>query len=303
ATRRHRSAGGEPQRRSRNSSRSSPPIRPVISPEANSPSTAAPPQDASGKREEGPMALTEQARKIADAAAASFPALGTTVLDAATARRMLAARPAPSEDVVPVAQITDRNIPGPAGERLPVRIYRPDSDETSLPAVVFYHGGGFVICDVDSHDQFCRIMANETGMLVVAVDYRRAPEHPFPAAVEDADTALRWVARHNTEIGADPQRIAVAGDSAGANLAATVSVRAAQRGGPRLAAQVLLYPMLDPARDTQSHRDNAEGYFVTADHLRWYWEQYLGPAGGNGQRYVSPLHYDTVAGAPRAHIV
>lgn len=249
------------------------------------------------------MVLTEQARKIADAAAASFPALGTTVLDAAEARRILAARPAPAEEPVGVGQVTDRDIPGPDGERLPVRIYRPDSGRTALPVVVFYHGGGFVICDLDSHDQFCRTTANETGMLVVAVDYRRAPEHRFPAAVEDADTALRWVAAHAAEIGADSDRIAVAGDSAGGNLAATVSLRATQRGSPHITTQVLLYPMLDPAQDTQSYRDNAEGYFVTADHLRWYWEQYLGPAGSDGQRYVSPLHYDTLVGAPPAHVV
>lgn len=249
------------------------------------------------------MALTRAAQTIVDAAAGAFPALGTTVLDAAEARRMLAARPAPVEDPVPVGQVTDRAVPGPAGDDLPVRMYRPDRDETRLPVVVFYHGGGFVICDLDSHDQFCRTMANETGMLVVAVDYRRAPEHRFPAAVEDADTALRWVAEHAAEIGADPRRVAVAGDSAGGNLAATASLRATQRGSPHITTQVLLYPMLDPAQDTLSYRDNAEGYFVTADHLRWYWEQYLGPASSGGKGYVSPLHYDTVAGTPPAHII
>jgi len=166
--------------------------------------------------------------------------------------------------------------------------------------VVFCHGGGFVICDLDSHDQFCRTMTNETGMLVVSVDYRRAPEHRFPAAVDDADTALQWVAEHGTEIGADPHRIAVAGDSAGGNLAATVALRAAQRSRPQLRRQVLLYPMLDPAQDTTSYRDNATGYFVTAEHLRWYWQQYLGE---DGQGYVSPLQQDIPAGLAPAHIV
>jgi acetyl esterase len=168
--------------------------------------------------------------------------------------------------------------------------------------VVFCHGGGFVLCDLDSHDQLCRAMSNGTGAVVISVDYRRAPEHRFPAAAEDAYAVTRWVADNPGQLGIDASRISVAGDSSGGNLAAVTALMARDRNGPDLAFQLLIYPMLDHAQDTPSYRDNATGYFVTADHLRWYWQQYLGDADG-AHPYASPVLASDLTGLPPAHII
>ncbi|WP_280240950.1 alpha/beta hydrolase [Nocardia abscessus] len=248
------------------------------------------------------MPLTPEAQVIVDAAAAAFPALGTEVLDAAEARRLLAARPAPAVEPIPVAQVREWRIPGPPGEsEVRVRIYRPEGAPRPAPVVMFCHGGGFVICSLDSHDQFCRATAVGADAIVVSVDYRQAPEHRFPAAAEDAYAALCWVADHAESLGGDPARLVVAGDSAGGNLAAVTALMARDRGGPRIARQLLLYPMLDPACATESYRANAEGYFTTAAHLRWYWSQYLGSHDG-GDPYANPLTAD-LSGLPPAYIV
>ncbi|WP_454198715.1 alpha/beta hydrolase [Nocardia sp. Marseille-Q1738] len=248
------------------------------------------------------MPLTPQAKVIVDAASAAFPELGTAVLDAAEARRLLADRPAPAVEPIPVADVRERRIPGPPGApEVRIRIYRPAGAVTPAPVVVFCHGGGFVLCSLDSHDQFCRVMANGTDAIVVSVDYRQAPEHRFPAAAEDAYAALRWVADHAESLGGDPGCLVVAGDSAGGNLAAVMALMARDRGGPRIARQLLLYPMLDPACATESYRENAEGYFTTAAHLRWYWSQYLDSHDGTDP-YVNPLCAD-LSGLPPAHIV
>ncbi|MEU2033671.1 alpha/beta hydrolase [Nocardia amamiensis] len=248
------------------------------------------------------MPLTPQAKAIVDAASAAFPALGTEVLDAAEARRLLAGRPAPAVEPIPVADVREQWIPGPPGApEVRVRIYRPAGATAPAPVVVFCHGGGFVICSLDSHDRFCRVMANGTDAIVVSVDYRQAPEHQYPAAAEDAYAALRWVADHAASLGGDPACLVVAGDSAGGNLAAVMALMARDRGGPRIARQLLLYPMLDPACATESYRENAEGYFTTAAHLRWYWRQYL-DSHDDTDPYANPLSAD-LAGLPPAHIV
>ncbi|MFC6063562.1 alpha/beta hydrolase [Streptomyces ochraceiscleroticus] len=262
------------------------------------------------------MPLDPVAKTIIELTEAHFPRLGTEVLDAAEARRILAAQPARAAVPVPVARVEDRRVPGPAGApEVPVRLYWPrEGADGGLPVVVFCHGGGFVICDLDSHDGICRDLANATGALVVSVDYRRAPEHRFPAAAEDAYAVLCWAAAHAAEEGGDPARVAVAGDSAGGNLAAVLPLMARDQGGPMPVFQLLIYPMLDPARNTPSYRQNARGYFVTADHLRWYWEQYLGADGdGNGDGdvhpctdvhpYASPLAAADLSGLPPAHIL
>ncbi|WP_174188498.1 alpha/beta hydrolase [Nocardia barduliensis] len=248
------------------------------------------------------MPLTPEARAIVDAAAAVFPALGTEVLDATEARRLLAARPAPAVEPIPVARVWERRIPGPPGApEVRIRIYRPDSALRPAPVVVFCHGGGFVICSLDSHDQFCRAVAAGADAIVVSVDYRQAPEHRFPAAAEDAYAALCWVADHAEALGGDPARLVVAGDSAGGNLAAVTALMARDRGGPGIARQLLLYPMLDPACATESYRANADGYFTTAAHLRWYWSQYLGAHDG-AHPYANPLDAD-LSGLPQAFVV
>ncbi|MEU2120469.1 alpha/beta hydrolase [Nocardia niwae] len=248
------------------------------------------------------MPLTPEAQAIVDAAGAAFPELGTVVLDATEARRLLAARAAPPVEPIPVAQVWERRIPGQAGApEVRVRIYRPASATQAAPIVLFCHGGGFVICSLDSHDRFCRAMAVGADAIVVSVDYRQAPEHRFPAAAEDAYAALCWVAAHAAALGGDPSRLVVAGDSAGGNLAAVTALLARDRGGPGIAGQLLLYPMLDPACATASYRENADGYFTTAAHLRWFWRQYLGRGDGTDP-YVNPLNAE-LSGLPPAHIV
>ncbi len=163
---------------------------------------------------------------------------------------------------IAVDRVEDRTIPGPAGE-LPVRIYRPEG-EAPKPVIVYYHGGGWVIGTLETHDGGCRALANAVDAVVVSVDYRLAPEHPFPAPVDDAFAALTWVHDHVAELGGDPTRIAVAGDSAGGNLAAVVAQLARDAGGPDLCFQLLIYPVTDHEFDSVSMDANAEGYFLHA---------------------------------------
>ncbi|WP_278265639.1 alpha/beta hydrolase [Nocardia sp. AG03] len=171
----------------------------------------------------------------------------------------------------------------------------------ALPVIVFAHGGGFVFCDLDSHDEFCRAMAVGVGAVVVSVDYRLAPEHPAPAAHDDFLAALRWTAAHASEYGGDPARIAVAGDSAGGNLAATVALAVRDHDGPPLAAQILLYPVIDDDVDTESYRRFGTGHYNTTRAMRWYWRQYA-PHGTDDVRLV-PTRATTLAGLPPAVVV
>lgn len=201
----------------------------------------------------------------------------------------------------PVARVENRSIPGPDGQ-IPLRIYAPEGSGP-LPALVFFHGGGFVLCDLDTHDGTCRSLANGAGCVVVAVDYRLAPEHPFPAGLEDCYAAARWVAEHAGEIGADPARIAVAGDSAGGNLSAAVTLLARERGGPALRFQLLIYPVTNCDFDTDSYRENAEGYFLTTDMMKWFWRQYLRDPADAAQPHASPLRAPDLSGLPPAHVV
>jgi acetyl esterase len=198
----------------------------------------------------------------------------------------------------PVAHVENRTIPGPDGE-IGVRIYRPAS-RAKLPALVYFHGGGFVLCNLDTHDGTCRSLANGAGAVVVSVDYRLAPEHRFPAAPEDCYAAAQWVSRNAAEIGADPTRIAVGGDSAGGNLAAVVALMARDRGAPPLRFQLLIYPVTDFAFDTASYRDNAEGYFLTTGMMKWFWSQYLADPAAGAQAYASPLRARDLRGLPPA---
>lgn len=248
------------------------------------------------------MSLSPEWQVFVDAAAAAFPALGTEVTDAHAARAFLAARPAPAVPPIPVAAVEEWLVPGPIdAPEVPVRLYRPLAAEAVPGVVVFYHGGGFVLCGLDSHDRFCRTMANEAGVIVISVDYRRAPDDRFPAAADDAYAVLRWVADNAESLGGDPARVAVAGDSAGGNLATVAALRARDNGGPDIAFQLLLYPMLDPATDSESYTENATGYFTTAAHLRWYWRQYLRTDADAEQPDAAPLRAD-LTGLPPAYI-
>ncbi|MYW63075.1 alpha/beta hydrolase fold domain-containing protein [Streptomyces sp. SID8379] len=217
---------------------------------------------------------------------------------------MLAAAPASPFPAPVVGAVEDREIPGPAGApAIPVRIYRPEAAPGPCPVVVFFHGGGWVICDLDSHDHTARALCRDAGAVVVSVDYRLAPEHRFPAAVDDAYAALCWVAAHAPELGADARALSVAGDSAGGNLAAVVAQIARDEGGPAVARQILVYPATDARRKTGSFDTNAAGYFLTAAHCAWFREQYLGPEGDPAHVRVSPLLADDLAGLPPAHVV
>jgi acetyl esterase len=170
----------------------------------------------------------------------------------------------------------DGTIAGPAGD-IAIRTYRPEVDG-AVPTVVYFHGGGFVIGDLDTQDDHARLICRDVEAVVVSVDYRLAPEHPFPAGFEDCLAATRWVADHVAELGGDPNRIAVSGDSAGGNLAAAVALVTAKEGGPRLAAQLLLYPGVDFREDDDLHPsrvENGEGLFLTAEDMRWFRSHYL----------------------------
>ncbi|HVS64750.1 MAG TPA: alpha/beta hydrolase [Thermoanaerobaculia bacterium] len=172
-----------------------------------------------------------------------------------------------------VAAVEDRRIPRPAGE-IPIRIYTPEG-EGPFGVLVYYHGGGWVIGSLDTHDHLCRAFCKGAGCVVVSVDYRLAPEHPFPAAVDDAWSALQWVADHAAELGGDPQHLAVGGDSAGGNLAAVVALIARDAGAPELALQLLIYPATDMRMEHASIEENAEGWVLTKEHMLWFRAHYL----------------------------
>lgn len=209
---------------------------------------------------------------------------------------------------LPVGDVRDIEAEGPYGS-IPLRIYRPlgaDPDAV-LPLVVFFHGGGWVLCDLDSHDGLCRTLANASGCCLAAVDYRRAPEHRFPIPVEDCYAALTWLAAHADDLGCDAGRIAVAGDSAGGNLAAVVALMARDRSGPTLAAQVLIYPVIDHRFDTESHLTQGTTNGLTSAEVQYYWREYL-PADGTAQTaaadpYASPLRAERFDGLPRALLI
>jgi acetyl esterase len=180
-----------------------------------------------------------------------------------------------------------------------VRVYTPrDAGAGPLPGLVFFHGGGFVLCNLDTHDGLCRGLANAAGCVVVSVDYRLAPEHRYPAAPDDCYAATQWVAKNGGELGIDVTRIAVGGDSAGGNLTAVVAQMARDRGGPKLRFQLLIYPVTQHAFETESYRENAEGYFLTVGMMRWFWDQYLEKPEHGREAYASPLRAASFANLP-----
>lgn len=180
--------------------------------------------------------------------------------------------------IIPVAEVEDLTIPGPAG-LIRARSYQPGTDDDPLPTVVFFHGGGFVIGDLDTHDNQARRLCRDANAVVVSVDYRRAPEHPWPAGVDDAFAAIRWVADNIDRFGGDVDRLAVAGDSAGGNFTAVVTQLCRDLGGPALRAQLLIYPAVDFAAGGErypSRDEHAEGYFLTSDDMAWFGSHYIG---------------------------
>lgn len=200
----------------------------------------------------------------------------------------------------PVHEVLDLTIPGPAGD-LPVRIYRP-SAQRPLPALLYFFGGGWVLGTIDTADGVSRNLANATGALVVVVGYRLAPEHPFPAAVQDCYATLAWVAEHADDIGADPARLAVGGDSAGGNLAAGIALRA-RADGPSLVGQLLVYPNTDQLADDESMRSCDDRYLFNHHSVAWYRQHYLTGPGDAASPLASPLRAPALAGLPPALVI
>ncbi len=201
-----------------------------------------------------------------------------------------------------LGRVEDLVIPSPDGG-LPVRVYASEPGGIR-PALVYFHGGGWVFGNLDTHDAVCRALAKESGAVVISVDYRLSPEHKFPAAVDDAQAATQWVAAHAESLGIDARRIAVGGDSAGGNMATVVAMRCRDAGGPALAGQVLLYPVTDLSSfDTASHRELGEGYFLTGGAMDWFTGHYLASADHKRHSEVSPLLAPDVSGLPPALVI
>jgi acetyl esterase len=202
--------------------------------------------------------------------------------------------------VVPVASVEEVAIPGPAGD-IGARVYRPETAGPA-PTVVLFHGGGFVIGDLDTHDNMARTICRDCSAVVVSVDYRLAPEAQFPGAVEDAVAATRWAASRLEELGGD-ERLAVAGDSAGGNLAAVVAQQLRDSGGPALAGQLLVYPATDVTGDYPSRAENAEGYFLDLPTMVWFIQHYAADAAVHQDPRLSPLRHPDLSGLPPAVVV
>jgi acetyl esterase len=203
---------------------------------------------------------------------------------------------------VPIGASENFEIPGPAGS-IPLRIYTPAAAVgATLPALIYFHGGTGVFCSIETHDGLCRILANESGCRVISVDYRLAPEHKFPAAIDDAYAATEWVFAQRTRLGIDPERIAVGGDSAGATLAAVVCQQARRKTGPAIALQVLLCPVTDLGLNSSSRRAFSEGYFFDMAILDWALEHYLTADADISDPRLSPLRAVDLRDLPPAHI-
>lgn len=199
-----------------------------------------------------------------------------------------------------IARVAEQSIDGP-GDTLKLRIYTPEGTGP-FPVIVFFHGSGFVLCSLDTHDGMCRNLCGGAGALVISVDYRLAPEHRFPAAPDDCLAATRWVAIHAAELGGDPARLVVAGDSAGGNLAAVTALRIRDEGGPRLLGQLLLYPATAHCTaDMPSYAENADGYGLTRATMEWFWSHYADPSAATNP-HAAPLIATDLARLPPALI-
>jgi acetyl esterase len=241
------------------------------------------------------MPLDPQAQALIASVAGGKPVEEMTVAEgrAALEERMRLTGGHPE----PVASVRDA-----LAEFVPVRIYMPEGSGP-LPGLVYFHGGGWVRGSLQSHDTLCRALANGAGCVVVSVDYRMAPEHKFPAAIDDAFAATRWVSAHASELGIDPERLAVAGDSAGGNLTAAVTLLARDQGGPKLVHQTLLYPVTDYNLDTPSYLANASGYMLTREAMRFYWRHYLRSDADADDPRASPLRAARFDGLPPALVI
>ncbi|MET9677969.1 alpha/beta hydrolase [Streptomyces sp. NPDC006482] len=213
----------------------------------------------------------------------------------------LAAIQADAGEPEPVAEVLDTTVPGPDGP-LPIRVYRPAA-EGPLPVLVYFFGGGWTLGSIETSDAICRSLANAAGCLTIAVGYRLAPEHKFPAAVDDCYAGVLWAAEHVGRYGGDTSRIAVAGDSAGGNLAAAVTLRNRDADGPALVAQLLVYPNTDYLADTDSRRENTDPLLFNDKSVHWYWDNYLATAEDGVHPLASPLRAADHSGLPPALVI
>jgi acetyl esterase len=239
--------------------------------------------------------LDPQIAALLDVLDAGFPPVHT--MTGAQARAVIRSRYVPPAEPEPVAEVRNEVVRGPGGD-IPVRIYLPTGED--LPVLVYAHGGGFVFCDLDSHDGLCRSFANHVPAVVVSVAYRLAPEHPWPAAADDFYAVAQAAAAG--AFGGDPGRIVVGGDSAGGNLAAVAALMARDRGGPALAAQLLIYPVLAADFDTESYRLFGRGYYNPKPAMQWYWDQYAPSVTDRTHPYAAPVHAD-LSGLPPTVLV
>lgn len=201
-----------------------------------------------------------------------------------------------------VASVEDRFIPGPRGD-IRIRIYRPDL-QPGRPILVFFHGSAFIICSIDTHDAMCRQICRRGGAVVVSVDYRLAPENKFPAAPDDCFAATKWAAEHAAEIGGDPVRLAVGGDSVGGAMAAVAAIRARDEGGPGISAQILLYPVTDHySVQRPSYAERGSGCGLTRDAMIWAWDLYLQSREQGAHPHASPIRAPSLAGLPKAYVI
>jgi acetyl esterase/lipase len=248
------------------------------------------------------MPLDPEARMLIDQMKGVLKPFNESTVEEARAAIMAlsSAAGAPEE----VGKVDNRTVPGPKSD-IPVRIYTPEG-AGPFPILVFFHGGGWVIGTLDTHDSPCRALANAAGCVVVSVDYRLAPEHRFPSAAEDCYAATRWVADNAQAIGGDATRVAVGGDSAGGNLAAVVALMARDRGGPPLVHQLLVYPVTDHNYTTASYLEeecNTPGLLCTYEAMVYFWNSYLADADDGREPYASPLRAEDLSGLPPALVI
>jgi acetyl esterase len=245
------------------------------------------------------VSLDPQIAKLLPALNSYFPRVET--MTGQQLRTMIRERAVPPPRLAPVRAIADRTVPSSAGD-IAVRIYWPEKTSGPMPVVVFAHGGGFVFCDLDSHDELCRAMTDGIGAVVVSVDYRLAPESPWPAAAEDVYAVADWATQQAAALGADPGHLLVAGDSAGGNLAAVTALMARDRDGPAIAGQLLIYPVIAADFETPSYQRFGVGYYNTAAAMAWYWDQYVPALADRGHPYASPLRA-RLTGLPPAVVI
>jgi len=250
------------------------------------------------------MALDPQAANVIDLIIKSGRPAYHTLSPKEARRLFLETRPASTPPAPQLGAVRDVSAEGPLGA-IPLRVYRPAGvpDSTRLPVHVFFHGGGWVIGDIETHDVVCRQLTSEAGVSVISVDYRLAPEHKFPAAVNDAWAATRWIVAHAAELGVDGGRLSVGGDSAGGNLAAVVALLARDAGAPKISLQVLVYPVTDLGAETKSYADLADGYMLTRDSMRWFRAQYLTKEEEALDWRVSPIRATSLAGVAPALVI